>query len=699
LDITIFSGWFFFILFCGMQGCSGPQNLQVQTPTLDPNGGEFSNSRHVTMATGTADAKIYFTTDGTDPDENSTPYEAPILLGDSATIKARAYKDGTLPSEIISATFTNTVVPDSEEQAYALGVQNLTPEEYDSVPLAPLPDDAVGLVATDEQEASPVAKRCAKVIRLPAKYDLSPYMPPVGYQGNQGSCVAWTMCYALKSYHEQRERNWGYGTYAHLFSPAFVYYYIKVSTCAVGSYPNTALNFLKKYGCATLSKMAYTDKTCSLRPSNAAIQQAASYKISSYTKVNFKDRNEMRLHLYYGRPIAIGIKAYTNFFSLRGNTIYSKVAGKNEGGHEMLLVGYDNTSPGTYKIMNSWGTGFGDKGYCRITYSLFEKIAKTAFVAYDVVGTKKALKASSSSGGRVLVNSTADGAYEAGATATLTAVATSGTQFDHWEGDYTGSTNPLTVNIDGDKRVKAVFVNANKETSVLFDNGNIYLVFNNGTSPEFTAEKSYKITRIQNYHWNDGKGKTPGTIALQKDDGTVYGPWQTVGRPGQGGVPHAYWVCSPQVTIPAGTYTILDSDPASWAQNDGTANAGMSRVETEPTPDLAGPLFDNGNVYTVENTPTNSTTFILDKSCVISLIRNYHWNDGQGTALPGTISLTDAKGTTYGPWATTGKPGQGGVANAYWECTPNITLPAGTYTVLPQRGVRQQRDDPDRRIS
>ena len=42
----------------------------------------------------TEDAEIYYTTDGTDPDETSTPYTDLITLTSTTTIKARAYKEG-----------------------------------------------------------------------------------------------------------------------------------------------------------------------------------------------------------------------------------------------------------------------------------------------------------------------------------------------------------------------------------------------------------------------------------------------------------------------------------------------------------------------------------------------------------------------------------------------------------------------------
>lgn len=117
------------------------------------------------------------------------------------------------------------------------------------------------------------------------------------------------------------------------------------------------------------------------------------------------------------------------------------------------------------------------------------------------------------------------------------------------------------------------------ETELVFSNYNSAGVSNNPSSPTvFTLTVSRKIYLIQDYHWNNAKGKTPGTISLKSQDGKTYGPWTAQGAPGQGGVPDAYWTVYPNTEIPAGTYTIVDSDPASWAQNTGSKGIGMSQV-------------------------------------------------------------------------------------------------------------------------
>lgn len=99
----------------------------------------------------------------------------------------------------------------------------------------------------------------------------------------------------------------------------------------------------------------------------------------------------------------------------------------------------------------------------------------------------------------------------------------------------------------------------------------------NGATPTtFTVSESWLVTEIKTYHWNNGNGITPGTIGLMVADGTILGTWQADGLPGQGDVPDAYWVVNPNIVIPAGTYTVIDSDPDTWAQNAETNGIGMA---------------------------------------------------------------------------------------------------------------------------
>ena len=116
------------------------------------------------------------------------------------------------------------------------------------------------------------------------------------------------------------------------------------------------------------------------------------------------------------------------------------------------------------------------------------------------------------------------------------------------------------------------------EDELMFSNENIGGVQNGPTNPTiFTIDRERLITYIHNYHYFNG-GVLPGTISLQHSDGTVYGPWQTWGIVGQGGVVNAYWVFHPLVKIKAGTYTVIDSHPDTWSHNYQSDYRGFTRI-------------------------------------------------------------------------------------------------------------------------
>lgn len=92
------------------------QNLQVilstdysgtrtAQPQFDPDGGTFGLSATVTITCTTPDADIYYTTDGTVPDETSTLYTQPVVLTEDTTLMARAFADGKDPSLVKVASY------------------------------------------------------------------------------------------------------------------------------------------------------------------------------------------------------------------------------------------------------------------------------------------------------------------------------------------------------------------------------------------------------------------------------------------------------------------------------------------------------------------------------------------------------------------------------------------------------------------
>jgi len=85
-------------------GSSG--SSAVATPSFNPAGGVYASSLSVTVSVATAGANIYYTLDGSEPSESSTPYSSPISVSSSGTIKAKAFKTGVTPSVTAIASYS-----------------------------------------------------------------------------------------------------------------------------------------------------------------------------------------------------------------------------------------------------------------------------------------------------------------------------------------------------------------------------------------------------------------------------------------------------------------------------------------------------------------------------------------------------------------------------------------------------------------
>lgn len=112
----------------------------------------------------------------------------------------------------------------------------------------------------------------------------------------------------------------------------------------------------------------------------------------------------------------------------------------------------------------------------------------------------------------------------------------------------------------------------------LFNNWNVAGVGNGPTAATtFTLSAPALITNVTNYHWNDGRGATAGTITLRGQDGKTYGPWNTRATPGSG-AQNVNWIAEPHETLPAGAYTVIDSDPPTWSRNAQSGGHGFTQV-------------------------------------------------------------------------------------------------------------------------
>ena len=83
--------------------------LTLPTPVIYPNGGNFAGSVTVYLGSTVLGAEIRYTTDGSEPSQSSALFAEPIVLDQTATVKARIYLEGYTPSLVIEKLFT--IVP------------------------------------------------------------------------------------------------------------------------------------------------------------------------------------------------------------------------------------------------------------------------------------------------------------------------------------------------------------------------------------------------------------------------------------------------------------------------------------------------------------------------------------------------------------------------------------------------------------
>ena len=85
---------------------SGTYTLQAGTPGFSPMPSTYTRSQSVTLSDVSPGVSFYYTTDGSTPTTQSTPYTGSITVSTTTTIKAIAAGNGFGPSQVASGTYT-----------------------------------------------------------------------------------------------------------------------------------------------------------------------------------------------------------------------------------------------------------------------------------------------------------------------------------------------------------------------------------------------------------------------------------------------------------------------------------------------------------------------------------------------------------------------------------------------------------------
>ena len=246
------------------------------------------------------------------------------------------------------------------------------------------PEDAVYATGVIFETAEELADKLRTPLYrnyLPPSVDLSDRFPRAGDQGDQGSCVGWAVGYAARSYYNSAPGGGRWLREDQIPSPAYIYDALRGpddTSCRSGTRISDALDLLGQ-GVASLADYAYQESLCRPPGAPSAVPDGGRFRIARWLVVDVRRLDQVKAELAGGHPVVIGMRTDRRFDKLRGRKIWWSGAPRDgDGRHAVTVVGYSESGQ-YFLVMNSWGEGWGDRGFGRISYETFRRRVKVGY--------------------------------------------------------------------------------------------------------------------------------------------------------------------------------------------------------------------------------------------------------------------------------------------------------------------------------
>jgi C1A family cysteine protease len=215
------------------------------------------------------------------------------------------------------------------------------------------------------------------MLSLPSKWDLreQALFPPAYDQAQLGSCTSNALAAAIQF---ERTRQ-GLASAGLIPSRLFIYYNERVIEGTilhdVGAQLRDGIKTVVHTGCCFegngQGQWPYNPSQFATAPSPACYQMALKDRVVGYSRLS-QSIDQMRGCLASGYPFMFGFTVYESFESKEvannGVVPLPTAHEKAIGGHAALAVGYNDETQ-QFIVRNSWGSQWGQNGYCMMPYS------------------------------------------------------------------------------------------------------------------------------------------------------------------------------------------------------------------------------------------------------------------------------------------------------------------------------------------
>jgi C1A family cysteine protease len=205
--------------------------------------------------------------------------------------------------------------------------------------------------------------------QLPPGTDLTSSCPAVYDQGQIGSCTANAIAAAIEFERLKQELP--------DIAPSrlFIYYNEREMEGTVdsdgGAQIRDGIKSVAQQGVCPEEEWPYDISKLTQKPPAKAYQDALADRAVSYQRV-LQDLTQLRGCLASGYPFVFGFTVYSSFetpdVATSGHAPLPAPGEQQIGGHAVMAVGYDDANQWMI-VRNSWGPGWGLKGYFTLPYA------------------------------------------------------------------------------------------------------------------------------------------------------------------------------------------------------------------------------------------------------------------------------------------------------------------------------------------